>query len=128
MRDESIKNVPDDSLPKKAGLSLFPKRQKDLETNCSCPDWSNPCKHIAAVFYLMAEAFDKDPFLLFKLRGMEREEFLNALQDSSATGDATREIIGEKSKIDPEPLPLDRNGVLGAKFCPCYACKWCYPR
>ncbi|MCL4416067.1 MAG: SWIM zinc finger family protein [Actinobacteria bacterium] len=103
-----------ESVFKKAGLSLFPQRQKDLETDCSCPDWSNPCKHIVAVFYLMAEAFDKDPFLLFKLRGMEREEFLNALQDSSATGDvtgdATGEITGEKSKIDPEPLPLDRNG------------------
>ena len=45
---------------------------------------------------------------------MEREEFLNALQDSGATGDAagdtTGEIIGAKSKIDPEPLPLDHNG------------------
>ena len=98
-----------ESVFKKAGLSLFPQKQKDLETDCSCPDWSNPCKHIAAVFYLMAEAFDKDPFLLFKLRGMEREEFLNALQDSGATGDAAGEIIGAKSKIDPEPLPLDRN-------------------
>ena len=29
--------------------SLFPKRLDDLETDCSCPDWSNPCKHIAAV-------------------------------------------------------------------------------
>ena len=99
-----------ESVFKKAGLSLFPKRQKDLETDCSCPDWSNPCKHIAAVFYLMAEAFDKDPFLLFKLRGMEREEFLSALQESSVTPDATGEIIDEKPKIDPEPLPLDHNG------------------
>ena len=99
-----------ESVFKKAGLSLFPKRQRDLETDCSCPDWSNPCKHIAAVFYLMAEAFDKDPFLLFKLRGMEREEFLNALQESSVTPDATGEIIDEKPRIDPEPLPLDYNG------------------
>ena len=99
-----------ESVFKKAGLSLFPQRQKDLETSCSCPDWSNPCKHIAAVFYLMAEAFDKDPFLLFKLRGMERDEFLNALQGSGATGDATGEIISAKPKIDPEPLPIDPNG------------------
>lgn len=103
-----------ESVFKKAGLSLFPQKQKDLETECSCPDWSNPCKHIAAVFYLMAEAFDKDPFLLFKLRGMEREEFLNALQGSRAIGDkdgtATGEIISAKLKIDPEPLPLDHNG------------------
>ena len=37
------------------GLSLFPSRIKDLETGCSCPDWSNPCKHIAAVYYLLGE-------------------------------------------------------------------------
>lgn len=100
-----------ESVFKTAGLSLFPQKQKDLETECSCPDWSNPCKHIAAVFYLMAEAFDKDPFLLFKMRGMEREEFLNALQGSGAAKDTdgteTKEIIGEEAKIDPEPLPLD---------------------
>ena len=54
-----------------AGLSLFPERSRDLETDCSCPDWSNPCKHIAAVYYLLGEEFDRDPFLIFKLRGMD---------------------------------------------------------
>jgi uncharacterized Zn finger protein len=58
------------------GLSLFPKRRADLKTDCSCPDWSNPCKHIAAVYYLVGEEFDRDPFLMFKLRGMEREELV----------------------------------------------------
>ncbi|MEW5802491.1 MAG: SWIM zinc finger family protein [bacterium] len=63
----------------KAGLSLFPGKSKDLETDCSCPDWSNPCKHIAAVYYLLGEEFDRNPFLLFKLRGMNREEFIGLL-------------------------------------------------
>ena len=107
---------------KKAGLSLFPQKQKDLETECSCPDWSNPCKHIAAVFYLMAEAFDKDPFLLFKLRGMEREEFLNELQVIGAAGGtdgtAAKQITGEEAKIDPEPLPLDSDGFWGKNIPP----------
>jgi uncharacterized Zn finger protein len=61
---------------KEAGLSLFPEKQGDLTTDCSCPDWSNPCKHIAAVYYLLGEEFDRDPFLIFKLRGMEREELV----------------------------------------------------
>ena len=56
------------------GLSLFPVRLGDLKTQCSCPDWSNPCKHIAAVYYLMGEEFDRDPFLIFKLRGVDREQ------------------------------------------------------
>jgi uncharacterized Zn finger protein len=61
------------------GLSLFPERVKDLKTECSCPDWSNPCKHIAAVYYLLGEEFDRDPFLIFKLRGMSREELIENL-------------------------------------------------
>ncbi len=57
-----------------AGVSLFPKSSKDIKTNCSCPDSANPCKHIAAVHYILAEEFDNDPFMLFKLRGKTREE------------------------------------------------------
>ena len=33
-----------------AALSLFPRSCGDLKTECSCPDWSNPCKHIAAAY------------------------------------------------------------------------------
>jgi uncharacterized Zn finger protein len=67
---------------KEAGLSLFPEKIKDLETACSCPDWSNPCKHIAAVYYLLAEEFNRDPFLIFKLRGMNREDLIAMLSRS----------------------------------------------
>ncbi len=66
-----------------AGLSLFPAKLRDLETNCSCPDWSNPCKHIAAVYYLLGEEFDRDPFLIFRLRGLSRVELIELL---GATG------------------------------------------
>jgi hypothetical protein len=50
-----------------AKASLFPTARADLETECSCPDYANPCKHIAAVYYLLGEEFDRDPFLLFRL-------------------------------------------------------------
>jgi uncharacterized Zn finger protein len=59
-----------------AQVSLFPKRASELKTDCSCPDWSNPCKHIAAVYYLLGEEFDRDPFLIFRLRGVEMESLL----------------------------------------------------
>lgn len=68
----------------RTGLSLFPAKLRDLETDCSCPDWSNPCKHIAAVYYLLGEEFDRDPFLLFRLRGMSREELLELLDTTGA--------------------------------------------
>jgi uncharacterized Zn finger protein len=64
---------------KAAGLSVFPSRVSDLTTECSCPDWSNPCKHVAAVYYLLGEEFDRDPFLIFTLRGLPREEFVALL-------------------------------------------------
>ncbi len=67
-----------------AGVSLFPERYNDLKTDCTCPDSSNPCKHIAAVFYLLGEEFDRDPFLIFKMRGMSREEFLALLGEGAA--------------------------------------------
>lgn len=56
------------------GLHLLPKQSSDLITDCSCPDWSNPCKHIAGVYYLLASEFDRDPFLMFKLRGLEQKQ------------------------------------------------------
>jgi uncharacterized Zn finger protein len=67
-----------------AKLSLFPTKLDDLHTDCSCPDWANPCKHIAAVYYLLAERFDEDPFLIFKLRGRTKEQIIEALRSKRA--------------------------------------------
>ncbi len=55
------------------GLHLLPHSERDFETSCSCPDWANPCKHIAGVYYLLASALDRDPFLMFELRGLSRD-------------------------------------------------------
>lgn len=82
-----------------AGVSLFPEQYHDLETDCSCPDWSNPCKHIAAVYYILGQEFDQDPFLIFKLRGLEREEIMGQLAKTEAHPDIP--------EYQPEPLPLD---------------------
>jgi uncharacterized Zn finger protein len=59
--------------------SLFPRSSQDLQTDCSCLDWANPCKHVAALHYVLGEALDKDPFLLFELRGRSKEQVLRAL-------------------------------------------------
>ncbi len=55
------------------GLHLLPHSESDFVTDCSCPDWANPCKHIAGLYYLLASALDRDPFLMFELRGLARE-------------------------------------------------------
>ena len=92
------------------GISLFPKKGNDLKTDCSCPDWSNPCKHIAAVYYLLGEEFDRDPFLVFKLRGMSREELLKTLKPQGKAAAAKR---GKPKAPSPakaeETFPLDAN-------------------
>ena len=56
------------------GLHLLPHSEHDFETSCSCPDWANPCKHIAGVYYLLASALDQDPFVMFELRGLSRDD------------------------------------------------------
>jgi len=106
---------------REAGLSLFPERVKDLKTDCSCPDWSNPCKHIAAVYYLLGEEFDRDPFLIFKLRGMSREELIQGLGAAQTKEVPRKGVTKLKSRgkdegastfdlskfWDGEPLPGD---------------------
>ena len=61
-------------------LSLFPNTQDDLHMSCNCPDWADVCKHLAAAHYILAERFDEDPFLLFRLRGRSQEAILAALR------------------------------------------------
>lgn len=64
----------------KCSVPLFPKTRKDLKFECSCPDWGDPCKHVAAALLILAEAFDRDPFLLFQWRGRSKAELLEDLR------------------------------------------------
>ena len=57
-------------------VPLLPSRWADLRTTCSCPDWENPCKHVAAVLYVFADRLDDDPWLLLAWRGRTREQLL----------------------------------------------------
>ena len=82
-------------------LSLFPRKRDDLRTECTCPDPSNPCKHIAAVFYLLGEQFDRDPFLIFRLRGMRREDLVASLGPSRPGGDGTDQSAPEELPAAP---------------------------
>jgi uncharacterized Zn finger protein len=66
------------------GTPLFPRSASDLDMHCSCPDWGVPCKHLAAVCYVLAEEFDRDPFGLLAWRGKGRDELLGALRQIQA--------------------------------------------
>lgn len=70
---------------REAGVELLPS-PGDLRTRCSCPDHEDPCKHAAAVCYLVAEALDDDPFVLFQLRGRSRDDLIAALRAARGRG------------------------------------------
>lgn len=71
------------------GKSLFPANPHDIDADCGCEDWSSPCKHVAATHYVLGEALDDDPFLLFELRGRSKEQVLAALSQLRSAGSGT---------------------------------------
>jgi uncharacterized Zn finger protein len=81
------------------GLHLLPHSESDFVTSCSCPDWANPCKHIAGVYYLLASALDNDPFLMFELRGLSRNDLHTEL-----TRAPLGKILASALDSDEEPL------------------------
>lgn len=86
-----------------AEVSLFPDQAGDLFTSCSCPDWANPCKHVAATHYILGERFDDDPFLLFRMRGRSQGQILQGLRQRRA-GDADAGE-SEQTLSTGQPLP-----------------------
>lgn len=85
-------------------LSLFPAEARDLTQECNCPDWAEVCKHLAAVHYILAERFDEDPFLLFRLRGKTQYDILEALRELQGAGDLEETAVPE---YDPPPSLSD---------------------
>jgi len=92
-------------------VPLFPASRGDLQTDCSCPDWANPCKHIAAVYYLMGERFDEDPFLLFELRGRGKDDIIAALRERRAVG------MAAEDKTPYEPHAVEEVEILPLEEC-----------
>jgi uncharacterized Zn finger protein len=86
--------------------SLFPQRRADLKTACSCPDCGDPCKHVAATHYVLGEALDGDPFLLFELRGRSREQMLAELR-AARSGGTTRADPEPRGETEPATVELD---------------------
>jgi len=95
------------------GTPLFPRRAGDMEMSCSCPDWGVPCKHLAAVCYVLAEAFDLDPFGILAWRGRGREDLLASLRRLTA---------GEAGGRQPAAGPVI--DVAGRPLAECLADFW----
>lgn len=92
-----------------AGAPLFPQRLADLRMSCSCPDSAQVCKHLAATFYLLAEAFDDDPFQILHWRGRQRAALLDRLRALRGGGGPAPTATATDA---PAPAPAQ---VVGAK-------------
>ena len=105
----------------KAKLRFMPERYVDLHLECACPDWLKPCKHLVAVWLKFARDFDRDPFLVFELRGLKREELLALLRNRQPATVPVEEVeefpeIAIPLKI--ESLPADPEAFWSAPALP----------
>ncbi len=91
------------------GVPLFPRTWADVRAACTCPDWENPCKHLAAVLYLLAEQFDVDPFLVLAWRGRDRDALLTALRARRGGGSAAGAELGP---VASRPAPWWPDGIV----------------
>ena len=95
-------------------LHLLPNSHADFETKCSCPDWENPCKHIAGVYYLVASELDQDPFLLFELRGISRTK----LQEELARSPLGKALSSALNSEEITPVSVDSYYTQPKKIVP----------
>lgn len=94
------------------GLSLFPEA---MEAGCSCYDWENPCKHIAAVYLIVSQQLDRDPLLILRLRGMDQKELLEMMGVGlvwDAALDAGAPVLAPDTP-EQDPLPVDVDAFWG---------------
>ena len=93
----------------KAGCDLLPGAG-EIKPRCSCPDWADPCKHAAAVCYLIADAVDTDPFALLLLRGRSRDEILATLRARRGTRTTTRSApVGPRGVVAREVYAAEKH-------------------
>lgn len=95
-----------------AGVDLLPG-PGEVRPRCSCPDVADPCKHAAAVCYLVADALDEDPFVLFALRGRERRPLLADVRRRRRAGDLDATGSSDGGGAPGADGELDTGGLDG---------------
>ena len=120
---------------KDKGIDLIPQKWKEMDRKCNCPDWGDPCKHMAALYYVIAREIDADPHVLFRLRGMDlAARFGKAAGLPLSSGTPVRPFLMEENLFQHNktvgnglrPLPLPGRPGSPAKtpclywrsFCP----------
>ncbi|UTC67050.1 MULTISPECIES: DEAD/DEAH box helicase [unclassified Treponema] len=89
---------------KKKKVRLIPARWNLIERDCTCPDSGDPCKHMAAVLFLLAKEIDHDPRLLFKLAGFDLDSV--NIPEGAASKNAGPEKERNFTLLQEHPVPL----------------------
>lgn len=82
---------------------IFPS-PKEIRLSCTCPDWADMCKHVAAVLYGVGVKFDADPALFFKLRGVEPGDLFTS---------GNQKVVSDGASTDTELLGEDLGALFG---------------
>ncbi|MBU2638131.1 MAG: SWIM zinc finger family protein [Nanoarchaeota archaeon] len=101
-----LNNEMPERIDEVAGCSFVPN---EFKAKCSCPDYANPCKHIAAVFYTLADEIDYEPMMLFKLRGMSKESLFKemGILDNKEEEPAAKKPV-KKGRAKKKPAKVNR--------------------
>jgi uncharacterized Zn finger protein len=91
------------------GTGLFPA-PKEIKLSCSCPDWADMCKHVAAVLYGVGARLDVQPELLFTLRGVDVQDLI-----TSASATATTSLTGATA-ADTALADTDLSALFGVEI------------
>jgi uncharacterized Zn finger protein len=79
---------------------LFPTPE-EMQLTCTCPDWADMCKHVAAVLYGVGTRFDNQPELLFRLRAVDEMELI---ANASAATRLVKQAPATARLLDAEDL------------------------
>ena len=106
-----------DDIITKLGYSLVPSDEKSIRADCECYDWIRPCKHIAAVCYILAEELDRNPLLLFRMLGAEMDDLLKMAKiRSSNVGNNRITKTTTTTTVKADPLTTDHDKFWGRQY------------
>ena len=100
------------TIAEEVGLKVFPKQWTDFKMQCSCPDWAVPCKHLAAVIYMVSREIDNNPFLVFEIHKVNLLDELKKrgifIADQKKTEIPMLETLLKPAKTDNEAFDTEK--------------------
>ncbi|MDP4240359.1 MAG: DEAD/DEAH box helicase [Bacteroidota bacterium] len=100
------------TIAEEVGLKVFPKQWTDFKMQCSCPDWAVPCKHLAAVIYMVSREIDNNPFLVFEIHKVHLLDELKKrgifIADQKKTEIPLLETLLKPTKINKDAFDTEK--------------------